>query len=158
MLEIKVTVNCPELAELADAIRGRCAAPGVPAAPAAPTALTPPPAAPVVPVTPVSAPVTTPAPVSAPTMPAPSAPVSAPAAPVAAPAPTAAPVAAPAPTAAPSYTSEQLAKVGADLVQAGKMPQLLALLAQYGVQAVTQLPPEQYGPFALALRGLGGNI
>lgn len=154
MLEIKVTVNCPELAELADAIRGRCAAPGAPAAPAAPTALTPPPAAPVVPVvpvvpvTPASAPVTTPAPVSAPTMPVPTDPVSAPAA----------PVAAPAPTAAPSYTSEQLAKVGADLVQAGKMPQLLALLAQYGVQAVTQLPPEQYGPFALALRGLGGNI
>lgn len=154
MLEIKVTVNCPELAELADAIRGRCAAPGAPAAPAAPTALTPPPAAhvvpvvPVVPVTPASAPVTTPAPVSAPTMPVPTDPVSAPAA----------PVATPAPTAAPSYTSEQLAKVGADLVQAGKMPQLLALLAQYGVQAVTQLPPEQYGPFALALRGLGGNI
>lgn len=139
MLEIKVTVNCPELAELADAVRGRCAAPGVSAAPAAPTALTPPPAAPVVPVTPVSAPITTPAP---------AAPVSAPAA----------PVAAPVPTAAPSYTPEQLAKVGADLVQAGKMPQLLALLAQYGVQAVTQLPPEQYGPFALALRGLGGNI
>ena len=135
MLEIKVTVNCPELAELADAIRGRCAAPGAPAAP-------------VVPVTPASAPVTTPAPVSAPTMPAPTDTVSAPAA----------PVATPAPTAAPSYTSEQLAKVGADLVQAGKMPQLLALLAQYGVQAVTQLPPEQYGPFALALRGLGGNI
>lgn len=154
MLEIKATVNCPELAELADAIRGRCAAPGAPAAPAAPTALTPPPAAPVVPVvpvvpvTPASAPVTTPAPVSAPTMPVPTDPVSAPAA----------PVATPAPTAAPSYTSEQLAKVGADLVQAGKMPQLLALLAQYGVQAVTQLPPEQYGPFALALRGLGGNI
>lgn len=151
MLEIKVTVNCPELAELADAIRGRCAASGAPAAPAAPTALTPPPAAPVVPVvpvTPASAPVTTPAPVSAPTMPVPTDPVSAPAA----------PVATPAPTAAPSYTSEQLAKVGADLVQAGKMPQLLALLAQYGVQAVTQLPPEQYGPFALALRGLGGNI
>ena len=154
MLEIKVTVNCPELAELADAIRGRCAAPGAPAAPAAPTALTPPPAAPVVPVvpvvpvTPASAPVTTPAPVSAPTMPVPTDPVSAPAA----------PVATPAPTAAPSYTSEQLAKVGADLVQAGKMPQLLAHLAQYGVQAVTQLPPEQYGPFALALRGLGGNI
>lgn len=148
MLEIKVTVNCPELA---DAIRGRCAAPGAPAAPAAPTALTPPPTAPVVPVvpvTPASAPVTTPAPVSAPTMPVPTDPVSAPAA----------PVATPAPTAAPSYTSEQLAKVGADLVQAGKMPQLLALLAQYGVQAVTQLPPEQYGPFALALRGLGGNI
>ena len=135
MLEIKVTVNCPELAELADAVRGRCAAPGVPAAPAAPTALTPPPAAPVVPVTPVSAPVTTPA-LAAPVT----------------------PVATPAPTAAPSYTPEQLAKVGADLVQAGKMPQLLALLAQYGVQAVTQLPPEQYGPFALALRGLGGNI
>ena len=138
MIEIKVTVNCPELAELANAVRGRCA---VPAAPAATTTVLP--LSPAAPATPA---------------PAPTAPVAAPVAPAAAPvaAPTAASIAVP--TAAPSYTSEQLAKVGADLVQAGKMPQLLALLAQYGVQAVTQLTPEQYGPFALALRGLGGNI
>ena len=134
MIEIKVTVNCPELAELANAVRGRCA---VPTAPAATTTVLP--LSPAAPATPA---------------PTPTAPVAAPVAPAAA--PVAAPTAAP--TAAPSYTSEQLAKVGADLVQAGKMPQLLALLAQYGVQAVTQLTPEQYGPFALALRGLGGNI
>ena len=35
---------------------------------------------------------------------------------------------------------------------------LLALLAKYGVQAVTQLKPEQYGAFATELRGLGAQI
>ena len=145
MLEIKVTVNCPELAELADAVRGRCAAPGAPAALTPPSVAPAAPTAPVAPAVPALTP-TTSAPVTS------AAPVAAPADPVAAPAPTAVP------TAAPSYTSEQLAKVGADLVQAGKMPQLLALLSQFGAQSVTQLPPEKYGPFALALRNLGGNI
>ncbi len=100
-------------------------------------------------------PAATPAPVSsspaAPVMPAPTAPATSPAMP----APTA-PAAAP--TAAPAYTTEQIAKAGADLVQAGKMPQLMALLQQYGVQAVTQLRPEQYGEFATALRGLGAQL
>lgn len=100
-------------------------------------------------------PAATPAPVSsspaAPVMPAPTAP----AMPPAMPAPTAPAVA---PTAAPAYTTEQIAKAGAELAQAGKMPQLMALLQQYGVQAVTQLRPEQYGEFATALRGLGAQL
>ena len=105
-------------------------------------------------------PAATPAPVSsspaAPVMPAPTAPVStAPAAPPAMPAPTAPAVA---PTTAPTYTMDQIAKAGAELAQAGKMPQLMALLQQYGVQAVTQLRPEQYGEFATALRGLGAQL
>lgn len=68
----------------------------------------------------------------------------------------------PAPTvpvsAAPTYTLGQLAKAGAELAQGGKMPQVMALLQQYGIQAVTQLSPEHYGAFATALRGLGAQL
>ena len=80
-------------------------------------------------------------------------------------APTPAPVAAPAPApapavpvTAPTYTLDQIAKAGANLVDAGKMEQLLALLTKYGVQAVTQLTPDQYGAFATELRALGDQI
>ena len=75
-----------------------------------------------------------------------------PAVPAAPPAP-AVPVAGP-----PAYTLDQLAKAGAALVDAGKMESLMALLAKYGVQAVTQLPPAQYGAFATELRALGAQI
>ena len=61
-------------------------------------------------------------------------------------------------TTAPTYTLDQISKAGASLVDAGKMQQLLALLARYGVQAVTQLQPEQYGVFATELRTLGAQI
>lgn len=127
-----------------------------------------------VPVAPVSAPVT-PAPVPpvttppatvVPTQPAP-APVATPTpAPTPAPAP-AAPAQTVAPTnpapavpvtTAPTYTLDQIAKAGASLVDAGKMEQLLALLAKYGVQAVTQLQPDQYGVFATELRTLGAQL
>lgn len=79
----------------------------------------------------------------------------------AAPAPTPTP-AVPAPaipvTTAPVYTLDQIAKAGASLVDAGKMEQLLALLAKHGVQAVTQIQPDQYGAFATELRALGAQI
>lgn len=77
------------------------------------------------------------------------------------PAPVAAPASAPAPAVpvtAPTYTLDQIAKAGANLVDAGKMEQLLALLTKYGVQAVTQLTPDQYGAFATELRALGAQI
>ena len=63
-------------------------------------------------------------------------------------------------TPAPSYTLEQLSKAGANLIRIdpSKLAQLTALLQQYGVQAVAQLPPEHYGAFATALRGLGADI
>ena len=61
-------------------------------------------------------------------------------------------------TTAPTYTLAQIAKAGASLVDAGKMEQLLALLAKYGVQAVTQLQPDQYGVFATELRTLGAQL
>lgn len=125
-----------------------------------------------VPVAPVSAPVTpapvppvttppatvvptqpTPAPVATPTP----APAPAPAAPAQTVAPTNPAPAVPV-TTAPTYTLDQIAKAGASLVDAGKMEQLLALLAKYGVQAVTQLQPDQYGVFATELRTLGAQL
>lgn len=60
--------------------------------------------------------------------------------------------------AAPAYTLDQIARAGAALVDAGKREPLLALLAKYGVQAITQLPPAQYGAFATELRQMGGAI
>ena len=93
------------------------------------------------PVAPVATPTPPPAPAApaqtvAPTNPAPTVPV----------------------TTAPTYTLDQIAKAGASLVDAGKMEQLLALLAKYGVQAVTQLQPDQYGVFATELRTLGAQL
>ena len=126
---------------------------------------TPAPVAPVAtPATPAPVPpVTTPPATVVPTQPTP-APVATPATPApapAAPAQTAAPTN-PAPvvpvTTAPTYTLDQIAKAGASLVDAGKMEQLLALLAKYGVQAVTQLQPDQYGVFATELRTLGAQL
>lgn len=61
-------------------------------------------------------------------------------------------------TTAPAYTLDQIAKAGASLVDAGKMEQLLALLTKHGVQAVTQIQPDQYGAFATELRALGAQI
>ena len=71
------------------------------------------------------------------------------------------PVQATAPTnvaTAESYTLEALSRAGAALIDAGKMPQLLALLDKYGVQAVTQLPKEAYIAFAAELKALGAQL
>ena len=171
MMEMKITVEAPDLAasilQLAEAIAsGPDPALLIPDEPlpvsAYPT--TPAPAAP------VAAPVS-PAPVNPTPGPAPTT-----AAPVVAPspsptpvtnAPTAGPTSAapgntPAPAVpvagAPTYTLDQISRAGASLVDAGKMQQLLELLGRYGVQAVTQLKPEQYGTFATELRGLGAQI
>ena len=115
-MHIEITIHCPELAKLADALQAKA----------------------------------TPVPYARTQTEAPAATL--------APAPTASPSASAAPTAAPQYTLEQITKAGADLVQAGRLDQLQALLTQYGVQAVTQIPPEQYGAFATALRGLGAAL
>ena len=117
---------------------------------------TPAPVAPVAtPVTPAPVPpVTTPPTTVVPTQPTPA---PAPAAPAQTAAPTNPAPAVPV-TTAPTYTLDQIAKAGASLVDAGKMEQLLALLAKYGVQAVTQLQPDQYGVFATKLRTLGAQL
>ena len=135
------------------------AVPAVPAPAPAPAAAS---AAPVAPTPAPAAPVAAPAPVPPvpPTAPGPAPAPAAPAAPVA-PGPTAAPGSMPAAAApAPAYTQEQLSKAGVELVSTdpSKMTALSSLLAQYGVQAITQLAPAQYGSFATALRGLGARI
>lgn len=112
-----------------------------------------------------AAPVTTSAPTVA-TAPSPTVPVTT-TVPVAAPAPVTtqpAPAANPAPqqtavpTTAPTYQIADLARAAATLMDAGKQPQLLALLAQFGVQSLGQLMPEQFGQFATALRGLRAKL
>lgn len=64
-------------------------------------------------------------------------------------------VPAPAPTA---YTMDDLGRAGATLIDAGKMPQLIALLGKFGVQAVTQLKAEQFAAFADELKALGAQF
>lgn len=62
------------------------------------------------------------------------------------------------PTAAPQYTLEMIAKAGTALIDAGKMAELSALLAKYGVEALTTLDPAHYGAFAAELRAMGASI
>lgn len=71
--------------------------------------------------------------------------------------------AAPTPEAVPvapaqSYSLDDLAKAGIALMDQGKQADLLALLLQFGVTALPQIPKEQYGAVATAMRGLGAQI
>ena len=61
---------------------------------------------------------------------------------------------------APTFTLEQVSKAGADLItaQPAKMQELMGLMAQFGVQTVNALRPDQLGAFATALRGMGAQI
>ena len=156
MMEMKIKIEVPDLAAAICKLAAAITPPdintltpdeprGIPAAaPVAPMAAP----APAAPVNPTPAPV---APVAAPVAPTAPVPTEQPAAPVAQ-APAAVPVT------APTYTLDQIARAGASLVDAGKMEQLLALLARYGVAAVTQLQPDQFGVFATELRALGAQI
>lgn len=141
MTELKLTIRIPELETLAKAIGTLAGAPAkeTTTAPGVPTEV------------PISAPAMPP--ITAPAAVPVSAPVTPPAAPVA-------PTAPVAPVSAPSYTIDQIAKAGAEFI--GQNPekrlQLTGLLAQYGVQSIQMLRPEQLGPFATALRGLGAEI
>lgn len=154
--KINVTVSCPDITLAADTLAAailhqttviKNTAPVSPAPVTAAPAQIPAPA----PVNPAQA-----MPVATTAQAAP--PATASSAPTAMPvnAPTGQPPVAPAPT----YTYEQVGKAGADLVAAnqGMMPTLMALLQRYGVQLVTDLKPEQLGPFATELRGLGAKI
>lgn len=60
----------------------------------------------------------------------------------------------------PAPTLDEIAAAGAALLDAdaAKMMPLLDLLKEYGVQAITQLKPEQLAGFADRLRGLGAKI
>lgn len=166
MNEIKITLTVPGLPEainnLAEAIRGNSTAAPVASAPVVqqPTAQA---------TQPVVAHVNT-APTQTAVVPesgvlpgaVPATPTVAANAPMTAAAPTATVPSAPAPSnaAAVNYTIEQLSVAGAALCEQGKMPQLIALLGKYGVQAVTQLnpAPETLNAFAAELKALGANL
>lgn len=62
------------------------------------------------------------------------------------------------PTTAPTYTFDQIAAAGAALVDSGKQQEVIALLGQFGVLALTQLPPEHYGAFVVELRKMGAAL
>ena len=152
-MEINVTVTIPGLPEalnnLAAAISGK-SAPAVAAAPVTAQAAQPEVAPTVNPTTPAVAPVAAPAATTPPVNNA-TAPVN-----TAHSAPT---VAAPSNPVA-NYTIEQLSIAGAALCEQGKMPQLIALLGKYGVQAVTQLStaPDVINGFAAELKALGAAL
>lgn len=77
----------------------------------------------------------------------------------AAPAPSpAAPVQQAVPTTAPSYTREDLSRAAITLMDKGLQAQLQQLVQSFGVNSLMELPPEQYGNFATALRGMGAEI
>lgn len=80
------------------------------------------------------------------------------AAPVQAPTPQPAQTAQTVQTQAPVYTQQQLALAGTQLMDAGRQDEVVALLGQFGAQALTQLSMEQYGAFASGLRALGAKI
>lgn len=156
MMEMKITVTMPDLAAAICKLAAAITPPdintltpdelrGAPAAAPVPPVAAPAPAAPVNPTpAPTAAPGPSPAPVTtAQTVGQTVAPTNPPAA---------------VPVTAPTYTLDQIARAGASLVDAGKMEQLLALLARYGVAAVTQLQPDQFGVFATELRALGAQI
>ncbi|MDU0938788.1 MAG: hypothetical protein E7A81_00670 [Clostridiales bacterium] len=110
---------------------------------------------PVAPIAPESEPVQTQA---VPTAPVPTTPVQeTPTVPVQ-PAPQ--PVVAPVATTEHTFTVDELAKAGTDLMAAKPdvTVQLQQLLANFGVLGIPELPAERYGEFATALRGLGANI
>lgn len=56
------------------------------------------------------------------------------------------------------YTLEDLQRASSTLVQAGKIQLLQGLLQEFNSLALTTLPVEQYGAFALRLRELGAAI
>lgn len=61
-------------------------------------------------------------------------------------------------TTAPTYTRDDLSRAAVTLMESGRQDDLLALLARFGVEALTQLPQQHYGAFATELRRLGAQI
>ena len=62
------------------------------------------------------------------------------------------------PIAEKTYTLEDLQRASSTLVQAGKIQLLQGLLQEFNSLALTTLPVDQYGAFALRLRELGAAI
>lgn len=62
------------------------------------------------------------------------------------------------PTSAPTYSIEDLQTAAVKLIDKGKMSQLQALLSEFGVVSLPELPDNKTGAFALRLRELGADI
>lgn len=56
------------------------------------------------------------------------------------------------------YTPDDLARAAFALMDSGRQQELIGLLQQFGVNAIPELKPEQFGAFATALRGMGAQI
>lgn len=153
-ITLTLTVSDPEVAKQLIDLAANMVVPLAPSQTVAAPVTYLQPVTPTVPVQSVVAPsVPVPPQVSVPVAPAiPTVPVAPPPVPVA-PTPAAVPVAQP-----QAYTLEQLSVAATPLIDAGRREELLALVHSFGVQALTQLPKEQYGTFATALRGLGAKI
>ena len=72
--------------------------------------------------------------------------------------PAAAPAPLPAQTAPQTYTVQQLGQAARPLMENGRQPELIALLAEFGVQSVAALPENRRADFAARLRAMGGLI
>ena len=149
-IQVGGEIRFPDIALLAQAMMGKAQ----PAAAPAPTQIpTPPPAIPQPSVTPTPAPIA-PVPQVSPAVPQ-TVPPTVSSAQQTAPSPNVVPG-----TEAPKYSIDDIARAGAELAQQGaaKIEELSGLLQQFGLQAVTQLRPDQMGPFVMALRGMGARI
>ena len=69
-----------------------------------------------------------------------------------------APTQATVPTTSVTYTPDDLARAAFALMDSGRQQELIGLLQQFGVNAIPELKPEQFGTFATALRGMGAQI
>lgn len=151
MFEINVTIHCPDLVAAAQLL-AKCTGTAAPAAPA-PVIVPPAPAPQVTAPVQLQHPATNPTVIAGPTIPSTTCPSEATAPVVTAPATV--PLAQ-----APTFTLADISKAGADLIGAnpGLLPKVNELLAQYGIQTLDKLKPDQFGAFATALRGLGAKI
>lgn len=57
-----------------------------------------------------------------------------------------------------TYTLDELSIASADLIDSGKMQQIMAIIQKYGVPAINLLKPEQYESYAADIRAIGGKI
>ena len=151
MFEINVTIHCPDLVAAAQLL-AKCTGTAAPAAPV-PVVTPSVPAVQATAPTQLQHPATNPTVTAGPTIPSTICPSEAPAPAVTAPATV--PLAQ-----APTFTLAEISKAGADLIGAnpGLLPKVNELLAQYGIQTLDKLKPDQFGAFATALRGLGAKI
>lgn len=62
------------------------------------------------------------------------------------------------PTSNTSYSMEDLAAAATSLIDSAGPDGVRALLTRFGVQALTQLSPDQYGAFANELRMMGAKL